>query len=386
MNIQLKTQHTKNMTNLKKYNIFITITTFAKLMIEVFIPLLLYNIGFQLNEILIFYLVQFFTIFLFNIPATYIGQKITFKKLMIISSILFSLTYLYINYMTNNIIKLVILSVLNGLYLSTYWIGRHIYGISIIKEKETTDNVSKYMIFGIIGSLPASYIGAYILEKYGYISLSIIILILSFISLFPLFKIKINQKINKIKIKQIIKKFPKQNYIFLFFDQLKFFTLLLFPLYIYINIKSELKYIALTNVIIGISSILYILYIAKKMDENKKDYLKPMLLAMFITLLIKLNINSSNIILFIIFIEGISKSALDTIILRNTYSYKANYNNISYILFIEQLYSLFRFIITTIYLILGVKLKTILYIGTFSLLINTFIGFKQGKSGYKTDC
>ena len=374
------------MTNLKKYNIFITITTFAKLMIEVFIPLLLYNIGFQLNEILIFYLVQFFTIFLFNIPATYIGQKITFKKLMIISSILFSLIYLYINYMTNNIIKLVILSVLNGLYLSTYWIGRHIYGISINKEKETTDNVSKYMIFGIIGSLPASYIGAYILEKYGYISLSIIILILSFISLFPLFKIKINQKINKIKIKQIIKKFPKQNYIFLFFEQLKFFTILLFPLYIYINIKSELKYIALTNVIIGISSILYILYIAKKMDENKKDYLKPMLLAMFIILLIKLNINSSNIILFIIFIEGISKSALDTIILRNTYSYKANYNNISYILFIEQLYSLFRFIITTIYLILGVNLKTILYIGTFSLLMNTFIGFKQGKSGYKTDC
>lgn len=382
----MKTQHTKNMTNLKKYNIFITITTFAKLMIEVFIPLLLYNIGFQLNEILIFYLVQFFTIFLFNIPATYIGQKITFKKLMIISSILFSITYIYINYITKNIIKLIILSILNGLYLSTYWIGRHIYGISIIKEKETTDNVSKYMIFGIIGSLPASYIGAYILEKYGYISLSIIILILSFISLFPLFKIKINKKINKIKIKQIIKNFPKQNYIFLFFDQLKFFTILLFPLYIYINIKSELKYIALTNVIIGISSILYILYIAKKMDENKKDYLKPMLLAMFIILLIKLNINSSNIILFIIFIEGISKSALDTIILRNTYSYKANYNNISYILFIEQLYSLFRFIITTIYLILEVNLKTILYIGTFSLLINTFIGFKQGKSGYKTDC
>lgn len=382
----MKTQHTKNMTNLKKYNIFITITTFAKLMIEVFIPLLLYNIGFQLNEILIFYLVQFSTIFLFNIPTTYIGQKITFKKLMIISSILFSITYIYINYITKNIIKLIILSILNGLYLSTYWIGRHIYGISIIKEKETTDNVSKYMIFGIIGSLPASYIGAYILEKYGYISLSIIILILSFISLFPLFKIKINQKINKIKIKQIIKNFPKQNYIFLFFDQLKFFTLLLFPLYIYINIKSELKYIALTNVIIGISSILYILFIAKKMDENKKDYLKPMLLAMFITLLIKLNINSSNIILFIIFIEGISKSALDTIILRNTYSYKANYNNISYILFIEQLYSLFRFIITTIYLISEVKLKTILYIGTFSLLINTFIGFKQGKSGYKTDC
>ena len=172
-------------------------TTFTKLMIEVFIPLLLFNIGFKLNEILYFYLIQFITIFLTNIPITKIGQKITFKKLMIISSIIFSLTYFYINYLTHNMIKLIILSILNGLYLSTYWIGRHIYGISIIKEKKTTDNVSTYMIFGIIGSLPASYIGAFILEKYGYIVLSITILILSIISIFPLFKIKISERKNK---------------------------------------------------------------------------------------------------------------------------------------------------------------------------------------------
>ena len=374
------------MTNLKKYNIFITITTFTKLMIEVFIPLLLFNIGFKLNEILYFYLIQFITIFLTNIPITKIGQKITFKKLMIISSIIFSLTYFYINYLTHNMIKLIILSILNGLYLSTYWIGRHIYGISIIKEKKTTDNVSVYMIFGIIGSLPASYIGAFIIEKYGYIVLSITILILSIISIFPLFKIKISERKNKINLKEIITTFPKQNYLFLLFDQLKFLTILLFPLYIYINIKNELKYIAITNIIIGLSSILYIIYLAKKMDKNKKDYLKPMLIIMLITLLIKLNIKSSTLMLIIIFIEGISKTALDTIILRNTYSYKANYDNISYILFIEQLYSLFRIIILNIYLLTGTNLKTLLYIGTFSLLINTIIGFKQGKSGYKTNC
>jgi len=374
------------MTNLKKYNVFITMTTFTKLMIEVFIPLLLFNIGFKLNEILYFYLIQFITIFLTNIPITKIGQKITFKKLMIISSIIFSLTYFYINYLTHNMIKLIILSILNGLYLSTYWIGRHIYGISIIKEKKTTDNVSTYMIFGIIGSLPASYIGAFILEKYGYIVLSITILILSIISIFPLFKIKISERKNKINLKEIITTFPKQNYLFLLFDQLKFLTILLFPLYIYINIKNELKYIAITNIIIGLSSILYILYLAKKMDKNKKDYLKPMLMIMLITLLIKLNIKSSTLMLIIIFIEGISKTALDTIILRNTYSYKANYDNISYILFIEQLYSLFRIIILIIYLLIGINLKTLLYIGTFSLLINTIIGFKQGKSGYKTNC
>ncbi len=374
------------MTNLKKYNIFVTITSFTKLLIEVFIPLLLFQMGFSLKHILIFYLVQFSTIFLCNIPSAYLGKKITFKKLMIVSSIIFSITYLYINCLSQSIETLIIFAILNGLYLTTYWLGRHVYGISIIKEKKTTDNVSLYMIFGILGSLPASYIGALILERFGYFTLSIIILILSLISLIPLFKIQLKEKKTKLQLKKIIKSFPVKNYIFLFFEQLKFFTVTLFPLYIYINIKDELKYIAINNVIIGVSSIIYIFLLSKLMDKNKKSYLKPMLIILFITLLIKLNIHSSGLMLVIIFLEGISKSALDTIILRNTYSFQKNYNNISYILFIELVYSLFKILILIFYVIIDLDLKVILYIGTISLLINSFIGYQEGENGYKTNC
>ena len=374
------------MTNLKKYNIFVTITSFTKLLIEVFIPLLLFQMGFSLKHILIFYLVQFSTIFLCNIPSAYLGKKITFKKLMIVSSIIFSITYLYINCLSQSIETLIIFAILNGLYLTTYWLGRHVYGISIIKEKKTTDNVSLYMIFGILGSLPASYIGALILERFGYFTLSIIILILSLISLIPLFKIQLKEKKTKLQLKKIIKSFPVKNYIFLFFEQLKFFTVTLFPLYIYINIKDELKYIAINNVIIGVSSIIYIFLLSKLMDKNKKSYLKPMLIILFITLLIKLNIHSSGLMLVIIFLEGISKSALDTIILRNTYSFQKNYNNISYILFIELVYSLFKILILIFYVIIDLDLKVILYIGTTSLLINSFIGYQEGENGYKTNC
>ena len=374
------------MTNTKKYNIFIIITTFAKSMIEVFVPLLLFNIKFNFKEILFFYLVEFITILIFYTIILTKCKKIPFKKLMIISSILFSLSYIFINYMTNNIIQLITLSILNGLYLSTYWLSRHFYGISIIKERRTTDNVSLYMVFAIIGSLPASYIGAFIIEKYGYITISIIIFALSLLSLLPLFKIKIVEDTNKLDLKKITKKYPLKNYIFLFFDQLKFFVFLFFPLYIYINIKNELKYIAIANALIGISSIIYILYLAKKMDKNKKDYLNHILIIMFITLVIKLNIHSSTAMLIIIFFEGISKSTLDTIILGDIYSYKKNLNNISYIIFIEMIYSLFRSIILIIYIIININLKGILYIGSSCLLLNSLIGFKQGKSGYKTNC
>ena len=90
--------------------------------------------------------------------------------------------------------------------------------------------------------------------------------------------------------------------------------------------------------------------------------------------------------LVIIFLEGISKSALDTIILRNTYSFQKNYNNISYILFIELVYSLFKILILIFYVIIDLDLKVILYIGTISLLINSFIGYQEGENGYKTNC
>ena len=366
----------------KLYNIFITITSFAKLLIEVFIPLFLYNKEFGINDILFFYLITFITIFISAIPTSFLGEKIKFKNTMILSTIFFSAFNIYVNFV-NNKLGLIILGIINGLYLILYWVGRHLFGVSIIKEKQTTDNVSLYMIFTIIGSIPASYIGAILIDKLNYFYLSLIVFLISLVSIIPLSKIKTNLKKHKINIKNIIKTYPKRNYIFYFFDQFKFMTILLFPLYIYLNISKTLKFIGITNIVIGISSVIYIYFLSKLMDNKKKSFLKPMLLFLFLTFLIKLNINTKTIMIIIIFIEGIFKSALDTIILRNTYSYCKDYDNVSYITFIEMIYALFRIIVVTLLLSLKISLKGILYIGTFSLLINTFIGFKVGKNGYE---
>lgn len=370
------------MSNLKKYNLFITITSFAKLLVEIFIPLLLYNEGFSIREIILFLIFKYLFCALIIPFGIKMGNTYSYTKLMLISSILFTITYTYLNLLTHHIFSLIFLSLLFASYLTFYWLGRHVYALSIIEDKKTTDNVSLYSIFTILGGLPATYIGAKILEHFGFITLTIIVFILMIISIIPLIKIKDVKEEKTTSLKDIIKTFPIKNTIFITLEQIRYIAITLFPLYIYLNVKKEFNYIGVINIICGIGSVIYIYYLSKKMDKNKKDYLKISSLLLAIVYLLKITIKNSKLFLIIIFFEGIFKSALDTIILRNTYAYGKNYEVTSYIKFTELLNNITRTIFLIIFYILDLKLKTIIIISIVAIVINAFIKFDDGKYGY----
>lgn len=370
------------MSNLKKYNIFITITSFAKLLVELFIPLLLYEKGFKIENIILFLIFKYTFCNLIVPVSLKFGKENSYTKLMLISSILFSLTYLYLNILTKNIFSLIFLALLFSSYLTFYWISRHIYAQSIIEDKKTTDNVSLYTIFTILGGLPATYIGAKILKHFGFFTLAIIILILMILSIIPIIKLKnIEIKRNQ-KIKQIAKTFPLKNYIFIIIDQLRYIGISIFPLFIYLNIKKSFDYLGIINIICGIGSVIYIYILSKKMDKNKKDYLCLSSLLLAIIYFLKITIKNTKLFLITIFFEGIFKSALDTIILRNTYAYGKNYEVPAYTGFTELLNNITRTIFLIIFYILGLKLKTIIIISIIGIIMNAFIKFDDGKYGY----
>ena len=238
------------MSDLKKYNIFIFITSFAKLLVEIFIPLILYNMSFTIKEIILFLILKY-SFCLFFIPVGYfIGKKYSVSTLMILSSIIFSITYIYLSRINKNLTSLIILSILYSSYLMFYWLGRHTYGLSIIEDKKTTDNVSLYNIFTILGGLFSPFIGSYIIEKTSTLTLSTIVLVLMIISIIPLTKIKKIKLNSNTQIKHIIKSFPKTNYIFNTLDQLRYILYTVLPLWIYINIKSKYSYIGILNIIL----------------------------------------------------------------------------------------------------------------------------------------
>ncbi len=370
------------MSNLKKYNIFTFITTFAKLLIEVFIPLILYNMNFTIKEIILFLIIKhaLCTIFL---PIT----KLVIKKksttfLMIISSILFTLSYIYLNFLTKNLLKLLIFTTLLSMYLTFYWVGRHTYALSIIEDKKATDNVSLYTIFTILGGLFSTYIGSIFIEKTSYLFLSIIVLFLMLISIIPLTKIKSKKETNEIKLITIITSFPKRNYIFTFLDQLRFVLVTIFPLYIYLNINKSYKYIGIINIVSGLGSIIYIYILKKLMDKNKRDYLSSSLLYLAITYTLKLLTKNNIIFLIIVFFEGIFRSVVDLITLRNTYVYSKNYTRLNYTIFTEGINNIGRVIILTLFYITNISLEKIILICILGILINIFIKYDDGKYGY----
>ena len=370
------------MSDLKKYNIFIFITSFAKLLVEIFIPLILYNMSFTIKEIILFLILKYSFCLLFIPVGYFIGKKYSVSTLMILSSIIFSITYIYLSQINKNLTSLIILSILYSSYLMFYWLGRHMYGLSIIEDKKTTDNVSLYNIFTILGGLFSPFIGSYIIEKTSTLTLSTIVLVLMIISIIPLTKIKKIKLNPNTQIKHIIKSFPKTNYIFNTLDQLRYILYTVLPLWIYINIKSKYSYIGILNIITGLGSIIYIYLLSKKMDKNKKDYLSLSLLIMGIIYLLKITITSNLAYLIITLFEGITKSSLDTITLRNTYVYQKNYCITSYIIFTEIINNIARTIFLIIFYIFNVPLKTMLLICILGIFLNVFIKYDDGKYGY----
>lgn len=370
------------MSDLKKYNIFIFITSFAKLLVEIFIPLILYNMSFTIKEIILFLILKYSFCLLFIPVGYFIGKKYSVSTLMILSSIIFSITYIYLSQINRNLTSLIILSILYSSYLMFYWLGRHTYGLSIIEDKKTTDNVSLYNIFTILGGLFSPFIGSYIIEKTSTLTLSTIVLVLMIISIIPLTKIKKIKLNPNTQIKHIIKSFPKTNYIFNTLDQLRYILYTVLPLWIYINIKSKYSYIGILNIITGLGSIIYIYLLSKKMDKNKKDYLSLSLLIMGIIYLLKISITSNLAYLIITLFEGITKSSLDTITLRNTYVYQKNYCITSYIIFTEIINNIARTLFLIIFYIFNVPLKTMLLICILGIFLNVFVKYDDGKYGY----
>lgn len=370
------------MSNLKKYNIFTFVTTFAKLLIEVFIPLILYNMNFTIKEIILFLIIKHALCTIFLPITKLVIKKTSTTFLMIISSILFTLSYIYLNFLTKNILKLLIFTTLLSMYLTFYWVGRHTYALSIIEDKKATDNVSIYTIFTILGGLFSTYIGSILIEKTSYLFLSIIVLFLMLISIIPLTKIKSKKETNEIKLITIITSFPKRNYIFTFLDQLRFVLVTIFPLYIYLNINKSYKYIGIINIVSGLGSIIYIYILKKLMDKNKSDYLSSSLLYLAITYTLKLLTKNNIIFLIIVFFEGIFRSVVDLITLRNTYVYSKNYTRLNYTIFTEGINNIGRVIILTLFYITNISLKKIILICILGILINIFIKYDDGKYGY----
>lgn len=348
------------MKNQKTYNIFLFLSTFTRGLVETFSLVLLYKKGYQLENLFLF----LFLMYSVGIFVNYLSLKLYYKTILIVSSIIYGISFIYLSLMNNNLVSLIILAILLAFGNYSYHVIRHYLALTMIKTKER--NTNKIIIITYLGVISASLIGMYLLNKLPLTITSIIIFILSFISLLPILKQK-EITIPKIpKDQKII--IPKNKIIFNILEQFKVIFLELQPLFLYIYIDNSIYYVGIFNIITNIASLIVIYYLSKKINSK---YFKYYCLILGLIFILKLNIKSGIFLLFLAFVEGIFVKIYENISLANLYNYHNN-NIEKYLLKEELIFFITKSLIMLIYLSLNLNIYIIMYINVIGVILSGF--------------
>ncbi len=346
-----------------KYNTFLLLSTLFRNLVEVFNIALLYKLGYSIKNILLYYTVFFSISILVNVLTIYLTNYIKTKYILILSNILFCFSYYFLNKMNHNITNLLIFALINSFSSYMYHSIRHYYAIK--HTKLSNSEIGNIAIYTFIGIIISSYLGPFITEKYSLSITLIIMSILSIISIIPLLLIKDNivkEHIVNVKIDS-----ARKNFFIL--EQSKVLFLLIQPLYLYLYITNDIKYIGIFNIINSIASIIIIYYIVRKININK--YFKYTNILLIIVLVIKLNIVNKYLTLLIAFFEGLLIKIYEIVSMKNLYQLKID-NIKSYLIKVEVIFCLTRSIFMLVSFLAINDIKIILYILLVFIFLSSF--------------
>lgn len=348
--------------NNNRYNVFLLLSNIARNIVDVFSLIILFSNGVRIVDIFRFLSIYYFVSILVNIYSVYIINKNGYKILLIMSSIMLGISFCFLSLIKLNFIRLIILAVILSISNYTYHSVRHYLGIKYVDDSKKTSNS---LIFTYIGVMVSSYLGAYVSNNYSVVVTSIIVIVLSIISIIPLFRVNFKYEKENINLRDV----HINNLFFVILEQFKVIFLMLEPLFIYIYIDSNLEYVGIFNVIIGISSIIFIYYLGRK--KKISNYFKVINVIFSIVLIFKLNVGNKYLLFIVAFLEGIGIKNFEMSSLRNFYGVRG-VNVSSYLLMSEIIFCLSSGIITLVFSFID-NLVISLYICIFFIFICGFI-------------
>lgn len=359
------------MSNIKKYNIFIMLSTIARNIVEVFSSVLLYKMGYTLKEILLFFTILYFIGGIISVIVIYFTKYINAKYILILSSIIFSISFYYMSIMDKTINNLIIFSIIYGVGCYSYHSLRHYFAIKSI-DKDKKKNIGSILIFSNIGLIIAPLLVGYITKKLSLIVLAIIVIILSILAIIPLFRLDIKESNIPIKYQKI----EKNKLLFFILEQAKVINLSLQPLYLYLFINNKIEYVGIFNAIMGVSACIFIYLFVRKIDDNK--YFKYLNMLFCLILLLKLNITNKYLILLVGFLEGLGIKMFEIVSAENIYNIKKSTNIKGYLILVEVIFCLTRSLLCLIGYFVN-DIRIILYLSIGLIFIISFIKRKEIK-------
>ena len=364
--------------NQKKFGIYVFLSTFSRNLIEVFIPIILYKFGFDIKEVLFYYLLANVISLILSYPFILFSNRYNNKILSVIGIISFFFLQVLLNFMQKNIWYLVLIATLYAIYRRGYWISRRYYNLKVVKKDHISTTYSIISIINQIGVIISAYCGSLLLDYISLKILTIIAIALFLLSIIPLHLLKFRHEKNNVKIcfSKNIKKIPKQNlYLFGSYEVLNV-TKFLFPLYIYIFVKNTYQTVGIVNLITNISLILFTYVFGKKLDTSKNNFLSISILLTVSVFVLKANV-AGYALLVVSFIEGIVTKMYELSISKEFYTLSKKFEYSNYNLIYEIVQNLFRSTVVFLLIITNLDLKTMIYVSLIFVALGAFMSFRQ---------
>ncbi len=292
------------------FDLSIWLHVFSRSLVAVFIPIFIYQIGYSLQEIIIYYLVFNILDVPMNFWVRWLVTKIGARWVMIIGSIA-SLAFFISLYLLTpaNWGLLFLIAVFAAIYDTCYWIS-HLY--LFLKCSQNDDDISGdesfLLILKKIAGIVAPALGAAVIIFSGRHVLIIVSMIFLALSLIPLFKLKINDR-PKLKSRNFWKFFKSwdvaKDYLSAGFYQMHCTVEnIIWPLFIYIIFVS-VESVALLPIIVSVTAIIFI-YFTGQVPKKKRSTL-IIIGSLFIALvwLARLFIHSDWFYYFSVFLMGL---------------------------------------------------------------------------------
>ncbi len=363
-----------------KYNLFIFLSVLATGISEIYIPIFLYDQGFNIKLIFLFFLIKFSLVLVFYYPLIIIARKIKFKWLLVSSAFFLGISFYLLSIINNSILSIFYLALMFAFFVITYWAGRHYFALYILPKQNMANQVGYIVIATQLALIPSAYLGALIIENFGLTILTIIITIIALISIIPLLSIKEDINIKPFNIKQTINKIPKKNILLIGMDQARQLAVIFFPLFIYLNVVQTYRYVGIVNVAVGIAAMIFVYLFAKKIERDGKDYLSLAILLLGSVLLIKLNALTAIFMIVVAVFEGLTSRLHMTSIMKNIYSLGQNYYIPTYLIIYEYTLNIVKVIILIIAVLFLENVTIFLYLCVFIFLVSSCFQFKDSSN------
>ncbi len=248
------------------YELSVWLHTFSRALIAVFIPIFILQIGYSIEEVIIYYLLYNIIDVPFNFIARWFIKKIGARWVTIIGSF-FSLAFFASLYALgpNEWGLLLLIALFAAIYDTFYWVS-HIY--LFMKCSKNDKNISKDASFQLItkriASVVAPALGAAVIIFFDRQALIVASMIFLILSTLPLFKLKKIEDKPKKKSKSFDKFFKKwdvsKDYLAAgFWSMHCAVENIIWPLFIFLSLAS-IEAVAVIPIIVSVTTIIFIYF------------------------------------------------------------------------------------------------------------------------------